>query len=103
MTKVTATYMPDTKICELYVYGHATGSEKVCAAVSGLVYSLAGFLINDNGTRMLHQWLEPGDAKLQFICGERGMAAFQMACVGFLQFEKSEPDYIQTNISENIF
>ena len=32
--------------CLLVLDGHATGSPSVCAAISGLVYALAGYLTN---------------------------------------------------------
>lgn len=103
MTTAVATYHPDTNIYEITVKGHATGSNTVCAAVSGIVYALAGYLANDDETKMLVQWLEPGDSSLQFTCGERGLGAVQMACIGLMQIEKSDPQYIKTKISENIF
>lgn len=103
MTTVTADYMPDTRMLSLKLAGHATGSERVCAAISGIVYALAGYLVNDTETEMLTQWMEPGDTSLQFICGERGLAAMQMACIGLMQIEKAEPEYVRTKISKNIF
>ena len=103
MTNCVAIYQPDTRVYVLGLRGHATGSERVCAAISGLVYALAGFLANDEDTEMLAQWMEPGDVSLQFICGERGKAALQLVLIGLMQIEKAHPDYIKTKISEEIF
>ena len=44
MTKVYAER--DGNRCILSAQGHAIGSEQVCAAVSGLLYALAGYLTN---------------------------------------------------------
>lgn len=85
------------------VKGHATGSERVCAAVSGIVYALAGYLANDPAVEMEELRLDDGDVLMSWTGGEKDLAALQMACIGLMQIEKAEPNYIETNISENIF
>lgn len=103
MTEVLGVCWPDWGGYELTVRGHATGSEKVCAAVSGIVYALAGMLANDEETTILTQEIRPGDADISFSGGEKALGAMRMACIGLMQLEKAEPDKVRCKISEKIF
>ena len=38
----------DDGTCEILATGHATGSEQVCAGISAIIYSLAGWLKNSD-------------------------------------------------------
>lgn len=78
------------------VQGHAAGSDAVCAAASGIVYALAGYLANEREkveTEAVR--LESGNACLRFRGGERAEAAYRMTMIGLLQIEKKAPEYIQ--------
>lgn len=80
----------------LYARGHADGSETACAFISGIVFSLAGYLENaDDHVDTLSYRTEPGDAAFECIGDECVSAAFEMAVIGLLQMEKSFPNYIQ--------
>lgn len=74
--------------------GHATGSVEVCAAISCLVYTLAGWL-HCSGCNILHEQLEPGDALLQFAADAQSGVAFELICTGFLQLEAQYGAYIR--------
>ena len=76
--------------------GHATGSVEACAAVSCLVYTLAGWLRNTS-VLMVKEKLEDGDALIQFCGGDAAETAFDMICVGFLQLEAQYGDYISVD------
>ena len=102
MTEVRARYLKGGE-CSLTLLGHATGSEKVCAAISGLVYSLLGYLANDKRARVLYQRVTDGDVCLIWRGRKEALAAWRMACIGFLQLEEAEPKYIKTDIDEKIF
>ena len=73
------------------VEGHAATPTK-CAAVSTLLYTLAGYLHNIP-CRIEKEKLDEGDAELIF----RGMRrevkfAYDLTLIGFLQLEKTFPD-----------
>lgn len=73
--------------------GHATGSEAVCAAVSGLIYALGGYLkhLEQSGevaVGALH--LEPGRAEITATGAPAG-PPFAMAAVGLMQIQDGYP------------
>lgn len=69
-----------------------------CAYISGILYSLAGYLRNAAEwglVRLEKLRLESGDAELRFQGGGEARAAFQMAVIGLRQLEKTREDLIQ--------
>ena len=76
--------------------GHATGSVEACAAVSCLVYTLAGWLRNAS-ILVVKEKLEDGDALIQFHGGDAAETAFDMICVGFLELQAQYGDYISVD------
>jgi len=78
--------------------GHATGSPEVCAAVSCLLYTLAGWLHNAS-VLVLQERLEDGDALIQYHGGAAAETAFDMICVGFLQLEQEYGSYISVDFA----
>ena len=102
MTKVIAEL--GDRFYSLSVKGHATGSEAVCAAVSSVVYALAGFLentIDETDAKWIDRRLESGDAVLAVFCQGREdiPAAFHMAVIGLLQIEQLTPDLVEVSVS----
>lgn len=87
----------------LCAVGHATGSDKVCAAVSGILYALAGYLNNAKGVDVHDMRMEDGRVTLKWSGGKRDLAALQMACIGLMQLEKAHGEYIKTKIGDEIF
>lgn len=73
--------------------GHATGSEQVCAAVSGIVSALANYLAFADAS-ILHCKLGKGSSVLEF---EGAQEAFDMARVGLLGIAKSYPEYLKVS------
>lgn len=102
MTTVWAA-VPQKRERAIVVQGHATGSEKVCAAVSGILYALGGYLTNAKGVDIQAMRMDDAYVCLRWTGGKRDLAAFQMACIGLMQIEKAHPDYIKTKISSEIF
>ena len=76
--------------------GHATGSAEACAAVSCLVYTLAGWLHN-TAVLVLKKKLEDGNALIQFSGNDAAETAFDMICVGFLQLQAQYGDFISVD------
>lgn len=98
LTTVTIRRAPGR--CRLTAVGHATGNPAVCAAVSGLVYALAGYLKNLEraGAVTLGQLrLEPGDAVVE-ASGSAACPPFGMAAVGLMQIAEKYPK--QVNVKE---
>lgn len=77
----------------LRVTGHATGSPEVCAAVSGIVYSLMGYLANYGGTDCQVE-AEDGRAAIAAGRSEALDAAFSTAVIGLSQIALQHPEYV---------
>lgn len=73
--------------------GHATGSTEVCAAVSVLMTTLAGYV--KNFASPIDIRLASADSAVIFTGGEDAKAAYNMAKIGFLQLENSYGSYIR--------
>ena len=72
----------DGQRCILSAQGHATGSVEACAAVSGILYALAGYVTNAMRERYVevYTWrMESGDVQLDFDGDDGTAAAFEMA------------------------
>ena len=75
----------DGQRCILSAQGHATGSVEACAAVSGILYALAGYVTNAMRERYVevYTWrMESGDVQLDFSGDDGTAAAFEMAVIG---------------------
>lgn len=84
----------------LSAQGHATGKPEVCAAVSGLLYALAGYLANiiqEEYIEFYESRMESGDVFLDLNGGPRVETAFDLVTVGLLQIAKQHPEYIQVD------
>lgn len=82
--------------------GHATGSPEVCAAISGLLYALAGYVRNasDGSTLAYDERLESGNVQLHFRGGEGAGGAFDMAVIGLKQIEAKYPELVSVEYLE---
>lgn len=99
MTTVTIRRAPGR--CRLTAAGHATGNPAVCAAVSGLVYALAGYLKNlerAGAVTLGELRLEPGDAVVE-ASGDTAGHPFGMAAVGLMQIAAEYPRQVKINFS----
>ena len=76
--------------------GHATGSEKMCAAISTLIYTLAGWLENSPEIES-RATLNDANAHIEFYGAE---SVFELICIGFLQLEKTNDKYIRVTLRE---
>ena len=80
--------------------GHATGSELCCAGISTLLYSLAGFLRNDQRAEVEEMKMESADVELVFKGGKWARGAFEMCKIGLLQLQMAYPQYMSVEIIE---
>ncbi len=80
----------------LCIDGHAnyseSGSDIVCAAVSGIFYSLLGYLANECESLYIRS-LCSGHVDIE--CGAEGLEAMKLACIGLLQISLSYPDCVK--------
>lgn len=91
----TVIYNQDGSEYTIQCIGHATGSDNVCAAVSSIIYTLAGYLHNTNEIVVLTSHLESGNVMLAFAGEKEAKVAFDMAVIGLLQLAKSFPEYVR--------
>lgn len=94
----------DDGTCEILATGHATGSEQVCAGISAIIYSLAGWLKNSD-CEVQELTLEPGMARICFQKGSNTEAAgaFAMAVIGLMQIAASNPESCSVVDMKKIF
>ena len=83
----------------LQVCGHATGSVQVCAAVSGLVYALAGYVQNDACVKDNICDIMGADARLSFSGGEQAAGAFWCVVIGLEQIAKANPTFLEVRVT----
>lgn len=98
MTNVTVRRENDRY--EITARGHATGSVGGCGYISGILYSLAGYLVNEGEIRVERRRMEPGDVELRFRGGEKAEVACGMAVIGLKQLERSHPELIRVTEEE---
>lgn len=86
----------------LFANGHATGHPEVCAAISGILYALAGYVRNatDGSTIAYDERMESGSVHLHFCGGPGAAGAFDMAVIGLKQIEAKYPDCIRVEYLE---
>ena len=81
----------------LCVKGHAeyseSGSDIVCAAISGMFYSLLGYLLECHKDTVSIGGIEHGYAEL--YCPAEAKENLKQTCIGFLQVEYNYPDCIE--------
>ena len=75
--------------------GHAMGSSEVCAAVSGIVYALAGYLENSESIACEEVTLSEGRAEFRFVGADDAEAVYLMTLIGLCQIEEQYPEYIE--------
>ena len=96
MTEVRYSILPtggDATRYYLCCEGHATGSQDVCAAVSAIVSSLAGYLENVEGWS--DRCLDDGYAEIVFdTVSERVVGAWEMAVFGLKQLAHTFGDFV---------
>lgn len=94
MTEVTLHYGDS---CSVRCRGHATGSLEVCAAISCLIFTAAGWLHNTQDAELVYEKLDSGDAYLRW---HGGKWLYELLKIGFLQLQKTEPEKISVKFSE---
>lgn len=100
MTKIYAERDGDLYL--ISAQGHATGSVEVCAAISGILYALMGYVKNaaDESAIICSDQIRSGDVQFQFRGGPGAAGAFEMAVIGLMQIEAKYPEFIQVEYRE---
>lgn len=82
----------------MVVRGHAgysdEGNDIICAAVSGLVYALLGYLANEAIDSRINSF-GLGGADVQ--CSRGGEEAMKLCCIGLLQIALTYPDFLSVS------
>jgi uncharacterized protein YsxB (DUF464 family) len=96
---IRAAFDPCGDKLRLCVTGHAeyseSGSDIVCAAISGMFYSFLGYLIARHREQMEIARIEHGYAELYCpLCAEENL---KQTCIGFLQIENTYPHCVKVN------
>lgn len=90
---ITANFSRGESGLRMSVQGHAEyssdGDDIVCAAVSGLVYALLGYLANEAVEFNINAF---GSGVADIECSLRGEEAMKLCCIGLLQIALSYPD-----------
>ena len=84
----------DGQRCILSAQGHATGSVEACAAVSGILYALAGYVTN----AMRERYVEVYTWRME--SGDGTAAAFEMAVIGLAQVAQAHTEQVQVECRE---
>lgn len=77
--------------------GHATGSPELCAAISCLMFTAAGWLHNTQDAELIYEKLDSGDAYLRW---HGGKWLYDLLKIGFLQLQKTDPEKISVKFSK---
>lgn len=78
----------------LVAQGHATGSPETCAAISGVIYALAGYLRN-RGEEPWCWLVESGEVWLEWSGGEEAQAAYDLCLIGLMQIARAQPEFVR--------
>lgn len=92
MTKIS--FYEDDGHFKVKALGHASGSPSVCAAISGIMYALAGYLQNSE-CDIQSMKLNAADAEIKFSGGESASAVYLMTVIGLMQIAKAHPEYAE--------
>ena len=71
---------------------------RVCAGISALLFTIAGYVSNQPSIKVKEITLEPGDSYLEWDGGCFARAAYEMAQIGFMQLEAGYPEDMKVNI-----
>lgn len=74
---------------------------KMCAAISCLLYTAAGYITNNDEIIIQGISLEPGDAKLVWAGGRKARFLFDLMEIGFKQLQEGDPKNIFVKISKS--
>lgn len=87
----------------LSIKGHADyanhGDDIVCAGVSAVTYTLAGWLINRVDETERYMKLDSGNGTIMCYALDKADTAFDMAMIGFTQIANTYPNHVSVHIS----
>ena len=79
--------------------GHT--ESKMCAAISCLLYTAAGYISNNDQIIIQEIRLEPGDSRLVWAGGRQARFLFGLMEIGFRQLREGDPENIFIKISKS--
>lgn len=98
---IQVTYTFSETLHDLVIKGHAeynNGNDIVCAGVSAITYTLAGYLLNKRDAGASVE-LESGQGSLQCLRTPHTDIAIEMAMIGFCQIANTYPNNVSIHIN----
>lgn len=95
MTK--ARFNEDNEICRLVISDHAgynPGNDIVCAGISAIAYTMAGYLHNKKEVEILDETIKDGFFSITFRGDEYASEVYHAIWIGLLQIEKKFPSHL---------
>lgn len=83
---------------DIRIFGHATGRPDVCAAISSILYALAGYLVNaaDEGMAQVYRLqMDSGDVQIKCSGDAHTDGACAMAGIGLMQLAETFPEVVK--------
>ena len=90
---IVADFSRNEKGLRLRIEGHAdysSGDDIVCAATSGIIYALCGYLVNFMQGSFAVKCLDEGCADIE--CGEDCESYLQLTCLGLFEIARAYPE-----------
>lgn len=87
--------------CRLDLEDHATGSEIVCAGISGIVWALEGWLAlegEEHAEIVIDDEVRDGNVHLDVVGDDALCTAFEVAGVGLARISQAYPEYLNFEI-----
>lgn len=95
-------YTATEALHDLEITGHAaynTGNDIVCAGVSAITYTLAGWLMNcDRKLRPFFN-MDSGESMMSCRRADKSDTAFEMAMIGYAQIANEYPNNVKIHIN----
>ena len=84
--------------------GHATGNNSVCGAISGMMFALEAWLVNNKDLVRKHSFdFDEGESRIEFIPVEsESFTVLEFVLIGLYEFEQNYREYMKLNISDDI-
>lgn len=84
--------------------GHATGNNRVCGAISGMVFALEAWLVNNPDCIKKHFCeLDEGEAFISFVPVEsESYTVLEFFVIGLVTIAKNYGEYVTVSVSSEI-
>ena len=102
---IRVNYLQESDSHRLCIAGHAgydsSGRDIVCAGVSSITCALVNYLTHRAPEHVVEIHAASGEATIVCRRGDLPDAAFDMAQIGYLQFQANYPQYVEVYIASD--